>query len=310
MYPLEGKCFCIESFSLAFFHIITHLILDSPQPKLAAGYPKYTDCIVTVLWADGVMRTPPVLFTYNPKFMKNNITTPRRKAIHTKYLDLLSQFALDDCQIVHLEGSRQYVPESSDLVQQYFTIFPIPPGSVIFSDQGNAFFKDRRPVLLDCGASLTFTYPPVVHQYLSPNDNHHHGSAKAKWRSKIAETGWGKDDSLETSLCLLSFLSHVDSDEISGYFTKNFFLGVSEATAENCVDHITKGHFSTTMKNQYFTHCRRAVEYFEETGIIGYTPPPPHMLREISGTLMVPIGQNISETSFFENVRIFLKFGD
>lgn len=36
------------------------------QKKFVAPKVTYTECILTLLWADGVNRTPALLFTYNP----------------------------------------------------------------------------------------------------------------------------------------------------------------------------------------------------------------------------------------------------
>ena len=38
------------------------------QPKSSTACSQFTNCIVTVVWSDGVNRTPPALFTFNGKF--------------------------------------------------------------------------------------------------------------------------------------------------------------------------------------------------------------------------------------------------
>ena len=53
------------------------------QPK-ASGYKsdisisRFTNCIITVVWADGVNRTPPVLFTLNQLLRFDRHSTPKR----------------------------------------------------------------------------------------------------------------------------------------------------------------------------------------------------------------------------------------
>ena len=48
------------------------------QPKSSTSISRFTNCIITCLWADGVNRTPSVLFTYNQQFREDRRTTSRR----------------------------------------------------------------------------------------------------------------------------------------------------------------------------------------------------------------------------------------
>ena len=117
------------------------------------------------------------------------------------------------------------------LVEQYGKY---PPRSTILSDLGNAFFDDMGAVIPRLFRCRTAQYPPAVHHFLSPNDNHYHGSAKAKWRQMSAENGWGQDDSVESSLCLLGCLTNIAQEEIKGYFTNNFLLDKKYVSPERC----------------------------------------------------------------------------
>jgi len=281
--PIGGYVFLYFSKIPMHFHVshISHRF----QPKIAQSVPSYTNCIVTLLWADGQMRSKPMMFTHDQKFRGNGLTTRRRIEIHENFTTLLAEHHLTPDQVVYLESDRHYVAESPALIREYFSRFPVSDGAVIFSDKGNAFFSGQSPVLLSCGVSRTETFPPLVHQYLSPNDNHHHGSAKAKWRGKCEVHGWGKDDSVESCLSLLSFLTHVPPQEVIGYFTKNFCLDVPELTVEICMDRITNGHFFLTERNRYFKHCSQLYQLFEETGVVHEHPPRSRTITEIETTL-------------------------
>ena len=231
------------------------------------------------------MRSKPVLFTYDPKFHGNDLKNKIRTAAHVKFTALLAKYHLTPDQVVYIEADRYYVAECPGLLRQYFTRFPIPDGATIFSDKENTFFSEQASVLMSCGVSRTETFPPLVHQYLSPNDNHHHGSTKAKWRAKMDDQGWGKGDTVESSLSLLSFLTHVPPQDIIWYFTKNFCLDVPDLTVEICMDLIANGHFSGTEKNLYFKHCSKLYQLFEETGVVHEHLPIPKTITELESTL-------------------------
>jgi len=129
------------------------------------------------------MRTPPVLFTFDKCFRTDSLTTPRRRAAHERFQKYLAELNLSPSQVVVLTGNKMYVRESPDLVEIFFSRYDIAPGSIIFSDNGRSFFRNKQPLIPQICQATTSTYPAIVHQFLSPNDNHHHGAAKAKWRA-------------------------------------------------------------------------------------------------------------------------------
>ena len=73
---------------------------------------------------------------------------------------------------------RVYVAESSQLVSLFFDIYKIPRRCTVLSDNGNAFLDNGDDIFLKLGFSQHHQYPAVVHHFLSPNDNRHHGAAK------------------------------------------------------------------------------------------------------------------------------------
>lgn len=52
---------------------VTYAPAGGAQPKSGAAIAQFTNCIVTVVWSDGVNRTPPVLFTFNGKFRLDRV---------------------------------------------------------------------------------------------------------------------------------------------------------------------------------------------------------------------------------------------
>lgn len=163
----------------------------------------FTSCIVTLIWADGINRTKPVLFTYDKRFRFSDIKTPRRKQLYQRLQSALVKNGLVPEQVILLEGTRKYVGESSCILRSFLETANILPESIIFHDQGHAFKEAGQSVIEKWTSARDYTYPPPVHQFISPNDCHLHGAAKAKWRSISAENGWGPDDAVESELCLL-----------------------------------------------------------------------------------------------------------
>jgi len=144
-----------------------------------------------------------MLFTNDPKFRVWPRKTALREATALEVRSCIEEYGLDPDQIHFVGGTSHYVAESTQVLEKYFSVVQVPPGATIFSDQGNAFKRDGTDVLLSLGASRTAKYPPVIHHYISPNDNTHHGRAKGKWRQLRRKNGWGPKESVRSSLCLL-----------------------------------------------------------------------------------------------------------
>jgi len=197
----------------------------------------------------------------------------------------MNQFSVAPEQVVWVPGSRHYIAESNELVVAYRARVEIPDGATIFSDQGNAFFRDRVPVLSECFGVKTATYPSLVHHYLSPNDNHYHGVAKAKWRAESAKNGWGKDDGVASSLCLLSFLNTVPPPLIQSFFTKNFMLANLYVDPERCMRIVAGTNSRNEEREEFFERARGAYRDFVRMTTHTHETTPETTPDELSGTL-------------------------
>ena len=51
------------------------------QPMQSSSISKYTNCIITLIWAHGINKTASMLFTYNPAFRTDRNPTKRRKPV-------------------------------------------------------------------------------------------------------------------------------------------------------------------------------------------------------------------------------------
>ena len=208
--------------------------------------------MTSLIWSDGAARTPPVLFTYDPKFRNRKISTDRRKAIRSQVDALFEKYSIASFKVFWLGESSCYVPESMELLGFYGAMVDVPPNSVIFHNRGNAFMSQGDSVVPQVFGVKAAVYQPIVHQFLSPNEKRFHVTAKLKWKSLASEKGWGKDDSAESSLALLSFLTHYDSEAVRSYFRENFFLGRASIKPDRCMDLVTNGLLKKIKKSDKF----------------------------------------------------------
>ncbi len=188
---------------------MTYASVGGAQPKSGAAIAQFTNCIVTVVWSDGVNRTPPVLFTFNGQFRLDRVGRKGWIQEKDKLVNALARFGISAERVIYIgtekNETRIYVSESAGLLQRFFALYQIPPNVVVFSDNGKSFFPDGVRVLESLGFTKHVSYPAPVHQHLSPNDNRLHGTAKARWRN----SGVDFKDDVESSLL---FLSHLDVD--------------------------------------------------------------------------------------------------
>ena len=177
-------------------------------PKDSEGHPNFTNCIVTCYWADGVNRTPPVLFTYNQDFRTEqawrDMATPTKRvnitALRRKKIDLLTRFmdgfGISAKQVVVLPRSAGkkkavYCKESEVIINRFFQIYKkqISRKTVMFHDSAKFFDTVCGSLINEGLLGQNVEYPSAIHQHLSPNDNILHGAAKATWRNSIYYEG-------------------------------------------------------------------------------------------------------------------------
>ena len=198
------------------------------QPMSAASIPNYTNCIITCIWADGVNRTSAMLFTYNAAFRCDRNLTERRVAQVKHLNECLKKYGITPERIVYVgkekNETREYVPESPELLRRFFQYHGVPQGAVILSDNGKSFFEQGKSVLLDLGFQKHECYPAAVHHYLSPNDNRLHGTAKQAWRT----SGVNYKDDVESCSLLLNRLDRDTCVQSKWWFDRNI-LALKEA---------------------------------------------------------------------------------
>jgi hypothetical protein len=162
----------------------------------------------------------------------------------------LKEFNVEDYRVVYIgkekDEKRTYVAASAEVVQMFLDKNDIEKGSFWLSDNGNEFFSANGSVLEPKGVNH-IAYPPAVHQYLSPNDNNHHSSGKAKWRNM--RINW--DDDIRAGVALLKCFDD-DQDNLQGYFEKNLQCGRNIPDIEHVRDLIGG---KDLISNSYHKRC-------------------------------------------------------
>ncbi len=122
-----------------------------PQPMVSEKISNFTNCIVTALWSDGINRTPPMLFTFNPAFRTDRNPTKKRNEQEAHFIECLKKYGIDESRIIYIgedkKEMRKYARECPDLIRLFFEKYGVPPKCTIYSDEGNSFFENGKSVL-------------------------------------------------------------------------------------------------------------------------------------------------------------------
>lgn len=191
------------------------------QPMQSESISTYTNCIVTAVWADGINRTPPMLFTYNNKFSLDHKETPA-KVEQMKYLRECARRNKIDVKRLVVIGKlinekEHYARECPDLLRRFWAHYGVPDETLILSDNGKSFFEQGESVLTNLGFNEHRCYAANVHQIISPNDNPLHGTSKQSWRTSDID----HSDDVASCLRLLHYLDRDITKHSKHWFARN-----------------------------------------------------------------------------------------
>ena len=199
------------------------------QPMEALQISRFTNCIITCLWADGKNRTPPVLFTYNQEFRLDRPSSARRDEQVEHLRERLKHYGIATVRVIYIgkdKGEKEtYATESPGLLRRFFELYKIPPEAIVLSDNGNSFFEKGESVLKAAGFKKHICYPANVHQWLSVNDNPLHGLSKGSWRT----SGVDYSDDVDSCLMLLYLLDRDIINNSKFWFKRNILELKEEA---------------------------------------------------------------------------------
>lgn len=217
----------------------TYGLKGSAQQQSALTIPQHTNCIVTMVWSDGVNRTPARLYTFNPKFAFGRVSKLKRFQLEWDAQEAHLRSCARRNKIAHSRfvyvgkgaaDTRLYVGETADIVRDFLGAYKdviLEADPTIFHDSGGAFNPEGKSVFNEFGLFKHHTYPSAVHHYLSPNDNRLHGTAKSAWR---ASKSYDRSDDVASSLFLLSLLDRDTEKHSRTWFDRNM-LSLTEDSA-------------------------------------------------------------------------------
>ena len=97
-------------------------------PDISDLLALYMNCIVTCVWADGINRTPAVLFSYNPRLRRDRNVTDQRALDELDLTDALAEFHVDGRRVVFagaVKGeTRKYCAESNEIILRFLDLYP------------------------------------------------------------------------------------------------------------------------------------------------------------------------------------------
>jgi transposase len=195
------------------------------NPEGKKGISRFTNCILTCVWADGVLRTPCMLFTYNSQFHRDRRYTPHREATTVTLDKTLATYGIEPERVVYVGSAKgqkkTYCAESPALVRRFFEYYGFLGKDItIFSDDGKCFVENGTDVFEQMGFSNHIKYIPALHHYTSPNDNNVHGAAKKIWREQLVD----HSEDIKSSIALMSYIDQ-QSAHSKLYFNKNIQFG-------------------------------------------------------------------------------------
>lgn len=204
----------------------TYAKIGSGKQKVRKIKKKYTDCIVTALSAAGGNPLPCLLFTFNPVVNPNQPNTPKGRARVKEFENAINKYGIteDRIYLVKRQKTAYYCRETASIFRSFLKHYEnaIPKDALILHDQGPAYSQQGQSIFDTLGYTNHVTYPPGVHEHVSPNDNNLHGAAKAKWRNEYDSI---KSD-FETSLRLMQLID-IDAKKHSKMYFKRNILEVT-----------------------------------------------------------------------------------
>jgi transposase len=232
----------------------TYSPVGQKQQKYAGPKITYTDCFLTLLWADGVNRTPTLLFTYNPDLDPDGRNKERVAA-------LCAELGLSPDRIFYKNKKKTYYAEGSGMV---FTALQKYKRTVkwkevhMMHDAGNVFKVAGEDIFDDGWAAKVAVSASCCHGDLSPNDNSYHGIVKNKWINHRQKY----DSEADQSLFLLHLCDKVEPRTIAAQFTRNFLLDKNNLRMSDVEKMLKPNKALTEDQLRHDKTCERAYKRF------------------------------------------------
>lgn len=175
-------------------------------------------------------RTPSILVTHNPAFndAEEYCTTPARRKCRETYYKMSDYYGIDRSRIIYKNvGKRVYVGERAEnfrlVLDKYKDEFK---QSKVFLSDGGSGYKENGESVIEAAGLNHVIYKSAIHQWLSPNDNRHHGRTKGIWKTGNPE--WEQD--LQETLHLMHIMDNDPKNHMVEDFERNLMLGEGKPT--------------------------------------------------------------------------------
>lgn len=214
----------------------TYALSGGAQPKQLRKITSFTNGIVTCFLSDG-QQYPSQMFTYNRAFFKGKVTTPLQKAKQLHLRMTAAKYGINLKRIKYIgkppKERRTYASECPEFYETFLEKNKLPV-TTIFTDHGKAFKRKKVDIFPALGYEHV-SMPADIHQFVSPNDNCAHGTAKTVWRSMDLD----HTDDVESTLALMHCLDGITPEQISDNFDTNFQLSQSGDLTKNLANVIS-----------------------------------------------------------------------
>jgi hypothetical protein len=203
-------------------------------------------------------KLPVMVFTCNRAFDPSiDFSHDKRRRTARHYM---KEWGIDPDMVVFMPNSppsrSKIRRENKEMIRHYLRHFSdqIDANDWILHDKHSQFGKGRLTVFDDEGYHNHRQYPPCVHQYLSVNDNHIHGTVKTAWRRGEF---YGKE-AVKASLDLKRRLDSVDSKVVVACWENNFSLGNRRRVKRAMRLNIWGRGKNLTDQSDWYLSCRKS----------------------------------------------------
>lgn len=180
-------------------------------------------CILQCTWADGIDRTPALLFTYSSIAGVDESVVKRNEVIMAEYTVACRKYGVDEMRVLHVDNSAQRDQESMGekdmFVRLFLEHYNVSKDTTILTNGGIPSKLFSEKLFQELGYGEHLECPSPVHQYLSPNIGVVE-PARAAWQSVERDPS----DSVEAVVALLQC---IDNSSDKGKELFDYYLQVS-----------------------------------------------------------------------------------
>jgi hypothetical protein len=226
-----------------------------PQKKIAGHSWLYTSNFLTVIWADGINRTPCLLFTHNPWFDPDGSHAD-------KVMNWCKKFRIARDRIYYLKSSKHYCKEANSQTSEFCRLYKDQLKGVHMMHDGGNSFKIKKNLVFEEYCQSVSVMPSAQHGEISTCDNHNNALIKAKGKSKRSKDG----NEAYNALALMHAADNSEPAAIQRMFARNLFLD-KPLNLEAVDELLTKGeHLDPHREKLFDGYLAAFLDFVAENG--------------------------------------------